>query len=96
MPLLHALCRLWHPSRRIAEQRAEAAQLQEQVTQLQSDLAASHAAHLALQQHHTATVEVAAQEKQDLEEQHRKAVEALQQVSNMAACFHGVVLAACR
>jgi hypothetical protein len=67
-------------SRRISEQRAEAAQLQEQVAQLQSDLAASHAAHLALQQHHTASMEAAAQEKQQLEEQHRLTVETLQQV----------------
>jgi hypothetical protein len=67
-------------SRRISEQRAEAAQLQEQVAQLQSDLAASHAAHLALQQHHTASMEAAAQEKQQLEEQHRQTVETLQQV----------------
>ncbi|WIA16688.1 hypothetical protein OEZ85_013346 [Tetradesmus obliquus] len=66
-------------NRRVSDQRAEAAQLQEQVAQLQSDLAASHAAHLALQQHHTASMEAAAQEKQQLEEQHRKIVETLQQ-----------------
>jgi hypothetical protein len=66
--------------RRISEQRAEAAQLQEQVAQLQWDLAASHAAHLALQQHHTASMEAAAQEKQQIEEQHRQIVDTLQKV----------------
>ncbi|KAF6254497.1 hypothetical protein COO60DRAFT_1642284 [Scenedesmus sp. NREL 46B-D3] len=66
-------------NRRISEQRAEAAQLQEQVAQLQADLAASHAAHLALQQHHTGAMQAAAQDKQEAEEQHRQTVETLQQ-----------------
>lgn len=79
-PVIAAVMLLLLYVRRISEQQAEAAQLQEQVAQLQSDLAASHAAHLALQQHHTASMEAAAQEKQQLEEQHRKIVETLQQV----------------
>eukprot|EP00878_Enallax_costatus_P031867 GHUV01034925.1.p1 GENE.GHUV01034925.1~~GHUV01034925.1.p1 ORF type:complete len:734 (+),score=313.23 GHUV01034925.1:1495-3696(+) len=65
-------------NRRVAEQRSELAQLADQIAGLQSDLASSHAAHLALQQHHKETMEQAATERQQMEELHRKTVETLQ------------------
>ncbi len=67
--------------RRITELCAESDQLAAELAGLQSDLAASHAAHLALQQHHKATMEQAAAEKQQMEELHKTTVETLQAVS---------------
>lgn len=66
--------------RRVAEQRSEIIQLADQISGLQSDVATSHAAHLALQQHHQETMKQAAAERQQMEELHKKTVETLHAV----------------
>lgn len=58
----------------------EMSRLHDQTTQLQADLAASHAAELALQQHHTATQAAAAAELAKVEQEHKAAVAVLHQV----------------
>eukprot|EP00775_Hariotina_reticulata_P002907 gene2907-3195_t len=70
---------------RIAEQRDEATGLQDQVSGLQGSLAASHAAHLALKQHHSKSMEAWAAEKRTLELQHRDEVEVLKQELSTAS-----------
>jgi hypothetical protein len=66
--------------RRISDQRDEAASLQGQVSDLQAALAASHAAHLALKQHHSSSMEAWAAEKKGMEQQHRQEMMVLKQV----------------
>ena len=72
---MYAACR-----RRGTEQQVEMSRLHDQTTQLQADLAASHAAELALQQHHTATQAAAAAELAKVEQEHKAAVAVLHQV----------------
>lgn len=55
--------------------------LSEEISGLQSSLAASHAAYLALQQEHKQSMEQAALEKQQMEQLHDNTVEGLKAVS---------------
>lgn len=75
-----ALCVLLSHGRRIAEQQSDHDALSAQHAELQQSLAVSHAAHLALQQHHTAQMEAWQVERQEVEQQHKQQLETLQKV----------------
>jgi hypothetical protein len=62
------------------DQRTEFDALSGQHADLQQALAVSHAAHLALQQHHQAQMEEWATQRQQTEQQHKQQLESLQQV----------------
>jgi hypothetical protein len=67
------------PGRRIVEQCADHEALSGQHAELQQALAVSHAAHLALQQHHQAQMEAWQKERHETEQQHKHQMEAMQQ-----------------
>lgn len=67
-------------SRRSDEQRSEMCKLATEHAELQQALATSHAAHLALQQHHTGQMEAWKVERELMEQQHKQQLEALHQV----------------
>lgn len=62
------------------DQRVEHDALAAQHAELQQSLAVSHAAHLALQQHHQAQMDAWQIERQETEQQHKQQVEQLQKV----------------
>lgn len=77
--------------RRIADQRVEQETLAGQHAELQQSLAFSHAAHLALQHHHQAQMEAWRAERQDMEQQHKQQLEALQQVRGLMGSVAGAL-----
>lgn len=62
------------------DQRTEQHALTAQHAELQQALAVSHAAHLALQQHHQGQMEAWQTQRQEMEQQHKQQLEELQKV----------------